>query len=162
MLPPRRQSWRADIGSPGDEQVLVRGMAQREVKVGDIDLRPGWQTMAVNLPPRKHPVSALSEIRLLFAQAHRPAEKGAGDDRRVCNLALDWVALERVEEAGSLVLAVSPSRGALPPSIRVQTGSGAVRVDNGVLELEWREDAGGTLTRLRSKRTGRDYAAQSG
>lgn len=212
VIPPRQQSWRADIGSPGDEQVLVRGMAQREVwaqgntirwvpgegreavlrvpvpargtyrlllrgqvmwenrvtvfadgqKVGDIDLRPGWQTLVVNLPPRKRPTSTLSEIRLLFAQAHRPAEKGTGDDRRVCNFALDWVALEPVEETGSLVLAVSPSRGASPPSTRVQTGNGAVRVDNGVLELEWREDAGGTLTHLRSKRTGRDYAAQSG
>lgn len=212
ILPPRQQIWHIDIGSPGDEQVLVRGMAQRErwaqgntirwipgegretvlrvpvpaggayrlllhgqamwanrvavfadgQKVGEYELRPGWQTLAVNLPPRKRSSPQSVEIRLLFAQAHRPAEKGTGDDRRVCNLALDRVALERVEETGSLVLAVSPLRGALSSSIRVQTGGGAVRVDNGVLELEWREDGGGTLTRLYSKRTGRDYAAQGG
>ncbi|GIV20689.1 MAG: hypothetical protein KatS3mg023_2440 [Armatimonadota bacterium] len=211
IVPPRTPSWRIDIGAPGDEQVLVRGMAQRESwaqgntvrwipgegretvlrvpvpaggtyrlllhgqvlwqnrlavfvdgrKVDEIDMRPGWQTLAINLPPRQRSSPQPSEIRLLFAQAHRPAEKGAGDDRRVCNLALDWVALEPVEEAGSLLLAVSPLRGTPSPSIRVQTGGGTVRLDNGVLELEWREEVGGTLTRLYSKRTGRDYAAQS-
>lgn len=212
IVPPRTPSWRIDIGAPGDEQVLVRGMAQRErwaqgntvrwipgegretvlrvpvpaegayrlllhgqamwanrvvmfadgQKVGEYDLRPGWQTLAINLPPRKRSSTQPVEIRLLFEQAHRPAEKGAGDDRRVCNLALDWVALERVEETGSVVLAVSPLRGVPPSPIRVQTGNRAVRVDNGMLELEWREDAGGTLTCLYSKRTGRDYAAQGG
>jgi hypothetical protein len=212
VVPPRTHSWRIDIGSPGDERVLVGGAAQREAwsqgntvrwipgegretvlrlpvpsegayrlllygqvfwqnrvavfvdrqKVDEIDLHPGWQTLAVNLPPRKRPSPQLLEIRLLFAQAHRPAEKGAGNDRRVCNLALDWIALERVEETSSLLLGVSAARSAPSSSIRVQTGSGAVRIDNGVLELEWREDAGGTLTCLRSKRTGREYAAQSG
>jgi len=212
IVPPRTQSWRIDIGSPGDERVLVRGMAQREAwrqgntirwipgegretvlrlpvpaggtyrlllhgqvlwqnraavfvdgsKVDEIEMRPGWQTLAVNLPPRKSPSPQPAEVRLLFAQAHRPAEKGTGDDRRVCNLALEWVALEPVEESGLLLLGVSPARGVLSPSIQVQTGSGVLRIDNGVLELEWREDSGGTLTRLRSKRSGRDYAAQSG
>jgi len=212
IVPPRTQSWRIDIGSPGDEQVLVRGMAQREAwaqgntirwipgegretvlrlplpaggtyrlllhgqvlwqnrlavfvdgrKVDEVEMRPGWQTLAVNLPPRKSPSPQPAEVRLLFAQAHRPAERGAGNDRRVCNLALDWIALEPVEESGLLLLGVSPARKAPSPSIQVQTGSGVVRIDNGVLELEWREDAGGTITRLRSKRTGRDYAAQSG
>ncbi|MCS6829325.1 MAG: beta-galactosidase [bacterium] len=131
-------------------------------KVGEYDLRPGWQTLEMNLPPRKRLSERPVEIQLLFEQAHRPAEKGAGDDRRVCNLALDWVALERVEQTGSLVLAVSPLRGVPSSPIRVQSEGGTVRLDNGVLELEWREDAGGTLTRLYSRRTGRDYAAQSG
>lgn len=49
----------------------------------------------------------------------------------------------------------------IPSPLRVEWGEGVVRVDNGALELEWREDAGGTLTKLISKRTGRDYAAQS-
>lgn len=212
IVPPRTPNWRIDIGSPGDEQVLVRGMAQRESwaqgntvrwipgegretvlrvpvpaggtyrlllhgqvlwqnrlavfvdgrKVDEVAMRPGWQTLAINLPPRQRSSPQPLEIRLLFKQAHRPAEKGAGDDRRVCNLALDWIALETVEETGSLLLTVSPLRGTPSPSIRAQTGGGVVRVDNGALELEWREDAGGTLTRLLSKRTGRDYAAQGG
>jgi hypothetical protein len=85
IIPPRTQSWRVDIGSPGDERVLMKG----------------------------------------------------------------------------LVLAVSSLPSAPSPTMRIQAGGGVVRVDNGVMELEWREDAGGTLTRLRSKRTGRDYAAQS-
>ncbi len=48
----------------------------------------------------------------------------------------------------------------LPP-LRVEQGKSFVRVDNGVLEMGWREDAGGSLTKSVSKRTGCDYAAQS-
>lgn len=210
VIPPPQRSWRADIGVPGDEQVLVRGMAQREQwpqgntvrwvpgeghetllrvpvpregtyrlilygqalwenrlsvfvdgqRAGEYPLRPGWQALTIDLPPRRR--AGQAEVLLRFAQAHRPTERGAGSDRRVCNFALDWMALEPRETTGALILAVTPARGTSPSPLRVQAGSGVVRLDNGALELEWREEAGGTLTRLVSQRTGRDYAAQSG
>lgn len=49
----------------------------------------------------------------------------------------------------------------IPSLLTVTSEGGGVRVDNGVMELEWQEEAGGTLIRWRSKATGRDYAAQS-
>ncbi len=209
VLPPRVPSWRVDIGTPGDERVLVRGMAQRETwtggrtirwipgegretvlllpagddrarrlllhgqvnwrnrmtvivdgkRLGDYELRPGWETLAVDLPSRTSRTP--TAVHLLFAEGHRPSDHGAGDDRRVCNLALDWVALETKPDSGALMLSVVPGRGDSTQTMRIEPRGGVTRVDNGVLELEWREDAGGTLTRLRSKRTGRDYAARS-
>ncbi|MDW8290037.1 MAG: beta-galactosidase, partial [Armatimonadota bacterium] len=211
VVPPARWLWRVDVGSPGDERVLLRGMAQREQwaqgntvrwipgegretvlrvpvpregtyrlllhgqvlwenrvavfvdgrKVGEYGLRPGWRTLVVALPPRRSSGQSV-EVRLLFERMHRPVERGAGEDRRVCNFALDWLALEQAETAGALVLAVNPLRRDASSPLRVQAGGGVVRIDNGVLELEWREEAGGTLTRFYSKRTGRDYAAQGG
>ncbi len=74
---------------------------------------------------------------------------------------LDRVAPDYSEENKPLVLTISPWRAGAVQPMRVQESAGVVRIDNGVLEVEWRGEAGGTITRLRSKRTGRDYAGQS-
>lgn len=129
-------------------------------KVGSYDIRIGWQTLTITLPKRTQPKEKPMTVRLVFHHAHVPAEKLKGStDKRVCNFALDWVALEPVADGQALFLALCRSE----PSrlVFAEAKDGVVCVDNGVLELEWNEDAGGTLTKFRSKRTGRDYAAQS-
>ena len=133
-----------------------------EQKLGDLDIRAGLQTLTVSLPASLWECKESVDVRLVFHQAHVPAEKIQGStDKRVCNFALDWVALEPVLDAQPLLLALCRTEKQQKQQISVQAQNGVVRVDNGVLELEWREDAGGTLTKLLSKATGRNYAAQS-
>jgi len=214
IVPPAKPSWRVDIGSEGDERVLVRGFSQREVwangltvrwlpgegaetvlriprpeseatayrlllhgqafwdnrvsvfaeeqKLAELDVKVGSQTLTVVLPASLWEGKEVAEVRLVFAQANVPAERILGNtDKRVCNFALDRMALEPAFDGQPLLLALCRADKAQSPSISVQKGNGTLQVDNGALELEWREDAGGTLTKLRSKATGRDYAAQS-
>ncbi|MEJ5250954.1 MAG: beta-galactosidase [Chthonomonadetes bacterium] len=211
IVPPGRELWRLDIGSPGDEQVLVRGYAQAESwanatirwlpgegketvlrlpggmsdgarllmygqamwenrvtviidgrPVARKDLVPGWQTLSVDMPRRARPSSAPREVRLVFERANVPAERGTGTDRRVCNFALDWIALEPVPATEAGILSLLPATAPASTSLSVKVAPGSVLVDNGVLELQWRQDAGGTITRLYSQRTGREVSASTG
>ncbi len=219
IVPPPKPLWRMNIGTEGDEKVLVRGFSHRETwasgvtirwlpgegrdtvlriprptvaapayrlqlhgqalwgnrvtvyaggqKVADLDIRSGWQTLTVPLPATVWQATDEAEVPLVFHHAHVPAEKLTGSaDKRVCNFALDWVALESAADGQAMLLALcranNPHLSSLiPHPFSVQAQDGVVRIDNGLLELEWREDAGGTLTKFVSKRTGRDYAAQS-
>jgi hypothetical protein len=69
--------------------------------------------------------------------------------------------LEPSFDGQPLLLALCRADKPQTSSIAVKVKDGSVQVDNGVIELEWSEGAGGTLTKFRSKATGRDYAAQS-
>jgi hypothetical protein len=129
-------------------------------KIGDFPIRQGTQTLVISLPP----VSQESvDVRLVFHQAHIPAEKLPNStDKRVCNFALDWLALEPDLSGRPLFLALCRAqKEGIPSPFRIEQGEGFVRVDNGALVMEWREDAGGTVTKFLSKATKRDYAAQS-
>ncbi len=214
IVPPAQSLWRIDIGSEGDEQVLVRGFSYRETwangltirwlpgegretvlripkpdgkasayrlklhgqahwgnrvsvfvgerKLAELDIKVGQQTLTVLLPVSFWGNESGAEIRLIFHQTHVPAERIPGStDKRICNFALDWLSLEPVFDGQPLLLALCRTNQGQSSQIAVQVHNGIVRVDNGALELEWREDAGGTLTKFRSKATGRDYAAQS-
>jgi hypothetical protein len=151
-------------------RLLLRGQAHwgnkvsvfaGEQKLGDLDIRTGLQILKVALPASLWECKESVDVRIVFHQAHVPAEKIQGStDKRVCNFALDWVALEPALDAQPLLLALCRTEKQQKHQISVQVQDGVVRVDNGVLELEWREDAGGTLTKLLSKATGRNYAAQ--
>ncbi len=133
-----------------------------EQKLTDLDIRTGLQTLVVSLPANLWERSESVEVRLVFHQANIPAEKIQGSaDRRVCNFALDWIALEPAFDAQPLLLALCRTEKRQTEQISVRVQNGVVQVDNGVLELEWHEDAGGTLTKLLSRATGRNYAAQS-
>lgn len=129
-------------------------------KLGDFDLRIGWQTLTIPLPSI---TATTMNVRLVFHETHVPAERIVDStDKRICNFALDQVALEPATDRKAMLLALCRARpDEIPSPFKVETGDGFVRVDNGMLELEWREDAGGTVTKLQSKATGRDYAAQS-
>ncbi len=129
-------------------------------KVGDFPIRQGTQTLVIPLPPASRETL---DVRLVFHQAHIPAEKLPNStDKRVCNFALDWLALEPDLSGQPLLLALCQARKEeLPTPFRVEQSDGFVRVDNGSLVIEWREDAGGTVTKFLSRATKRDYAAQS-
>ncbi|MCS7252639.1 MAG: beta-galactosidase [Armatimonadetes bacterium] len=212
VLPPQKPSLRVDIGTEGDERVLVHGFSHRETwssgttirwlpgegqetvlrlpceptrahylrlhgqafwnnavsiyadgnKVGSYSIGIGWQTLTIRLPGQA-PQNREMIVRIIFHQLNVPAEKAVGSkDKRVCNFALDWLSLEPVVDEQPLLLALCEATPAdIPTTMAVEVGNGIVRVDNGVLELEWNEDAGGTLTKLCSKVTGRNYAAYS-
>ncbi|MFN3422894.1 MAG: hypothetical protein ACK40X_14370, partial [Armatimonadota bacterium] len=102
------------------------------------------------------------EVRLVFHHTHIPAEKLQGStDKRVCNFALNLLTIEPGFDGQPLLLALCRVDKPQTSPIAVKVKNGSVQVDNGVIELEWSEGAGGTLTKFRSKVTGRDYAAQS-
>ncbi len=134
-----------------------------EQKVSDHEIRTGLQTLTITLPKRTHPTDKPMAVRLVFHQTHVPAERIQGStDKRVCNFALDWVALKPAVDGQAMLMSLCQAKPKDAPTlIRVKKGDGVVSVDNGVLELEWREDVGGTLTKLLSKATGRNYASQS-
>jgi hypothetical protein len=131
-----------------------------EQKIGDFTIRQGTQTLVIPLPPVSHETV---DVRLVFHQAHVPAEKLPNStDKRVCNFALDWLALEPDLSGRPLLLALCRARKEeIPMPFRVERNNGFVRVDNGALVMEWHEEAGGTVTKFLSKVTGRDYAVQS-
>ncbi len=131
-----------------------------ERKIGDFPIRQGTQTLVILLPPV--PQETVN-LQLVFHQIHIPAEKLPNStDKRVCNFALDWLALEPDLSGQPLLLALCQARKEeLPMPFRVEQSNGFVGVDNGALVMEWREEAGGTVTKFMSRATGRDYAAQS-
>ncbi|MGQ9462727.1 MAG: beta-galactosidase [Candidatus Fervidibacter sp.] len=138
-----------------------------EQKLAELDIHPGLQTLTVQLPKDLWRDAEMAEVSLVFHQESVPAEKSKGStDRRVCNFALDWLDLVPTAKGRPLLLALcrldlSRPMTLFPSSIAIEEREGVVRVDNGVLELEWNEGAGGTLTKLHSRATGRDYAARS-
>jgi hypothetical protein len=129
-------------------------------KIGDFTIRQGTQTLVIPLPPFSQETV---DVRLVFHQAHVPAEKLPNStDKRVCNFALDWLALEPDLSGRPLLLALCRAqKEEIPMPFRVERSNGFVRVDNGALVMEWHEEAGGTVTKFLSKVTGRDYAVQS-
>jgi len=129
-------------------------------KIGDFPIRQGTQTLVIPLPPVPQETV---DVQLVFQQTHIPTEKSPNStDKRVCNFALDWLALEPDLSGQPLLLALCQARKEeLPTPFRVEQSNGFVRVDNGALVMEWREEAGGTVTKFLSRDTGRDYAAQS-
>jgi len=129
-------------------------------KIGDFPIRQGTQTLVIPLPPVPQETV---DVQLVFQQTHIPTEKSPNStDKRVCNFALDWLALEPDLSGQPLLLALCQARKEeLPTPFHVEQSNGFVRVDNGALVMEWREEAGGTVTKFLSRDTGRDYAAQS-
>lgn len=214
VVPSSKALLQVDIGTEGDEKVLVRGFSRREIwannvtirwlpgegretvlrltmpaatapsyrlklhgqafwqnrvsvfvdnqKLDELDIKSGWQTLTVMLPANLWERRKDVEVRLVFHHAHIPAEKLQGStDKRVCNFALNSLILEPSFDGQPLLLALCRANKPQTSSIAVKVKDGSVQVDNGVIELEWSEGAGGTLTKFRSKVTGRDYAAQS-
>ncbi len=133
-----------------------------EQKLAELDIKSGWQTLTVMLPASLWEHQKDVQVRLVFHHAHIPAEKWQGStDKRVCNFALNLLTIEPGFEGQPLLLALCRTNEPQTSPITVKVKDGGVQVDNGVIELEWNEGAGGTLTKFRSKATGRDYAAQS-
>ncbi len=214
IVPPSKALLKVDIGTEGDERVLVRGFSYREIwandvtirwlpgegretvlrlptptvvapfyrlklhgqafwqnlvsifageqRLAELDIKIGWQTLTIMLPSSLWEHQENAEIRLVFHNAHIPAEKFQGStDKRVCNFALSSLTIEPDFEGQPLLLALCRADKPQTSSIAVKVKDGSVQADNGVIEIEWSESAGGTLTKFRSKAIGRDYAAQS-
>ncbi len=205
-----RPFFLCDVGSDGDEDILLSGFSYRERWPGGVTVRwtPGDDSVTtLTLPCRPQsdhllivtgysiaanrvslqvngervgvwditagwkiysqliPASVLSDgrrlsVKLIYEKMIRPAEVHTGTtDKRACNLAIDKIQMVPAFEGSDRVVYLYETDAPTMKPPQVVRQGPLVRVDNGVIVLEWDERKGGTITQLISKKTGRHYGA---
>ncbi|MCS7224925.1 MAG: beta-galactosidase [Armatimonadetes bacterium] len=128
--------------------------------LGSWAIKDGWQKLSQVVPEQFIGSQSQLTLTIEFEKSIRPAEILPGNtDQRVCNFALDDIQLIPVYEDLEEVLYLFTTSQQDETVIPVVRQGSVVRIDNGALIVEWDENQGGTLTKLLSQQTGRDYAA---